>query len=375
MEKNNINSDQYFILELLSNKELSGHEIVLELESQRDFILSGGQCAIYPVLHFLKKKNLLVSRRKRMGEDKKRVVYTITKKGRKQLKITPIQVNMENTTPESDPAPSHRDWSTNASDHVIFFVDRNRVLAELTDHMDDIHKQEKAEGTFSLLSNQAAIGKMGSSEKIGEALKLEHNPWFGRVWLLSRILFVACLLWLALPLYNSGMDMIGGLFYATEPNVYSEEEEKGFYLSEEPTAPHPEANFTKIEMENISQQWENEDYIFVVEAGALWLCEYPSEDGSLLSEYVLRLTTQDKRKKFWMEDMKPSFLCIEDSVGTTYGNEHSNFGDKFWYREGFPPSYSVCIEVTLDSDVQWVDLYFPNMDQGDYMRINIGKGE
>ena len=72
------------LLQLLSEKDMYGYEMIEELEKRSEYVFSLKACTMYPLLHAMESKKHLVSYEKE-AQGKMRRYYTITKQGRAEL--------------------------------------------------------------------------------------------------------------------------------------------------------------------------------------------------------------------------------------------------------------------------------------------------
>ena len=72
------------LLQLLSEKDMYGYEMIEELEKRSEYVVSLKAGTMYPLLHAMESKKHLVSYEKE-AQGKVRRYYTITKQGRAEL--------------------------------------------------------------------------------------------------------------------------------------------------------------------------------------------------------------------------------------------------------------------------------------------------
>jgi DNA-binding PadR family transcriptional regulator len=73
------------ILSILSKKESYGYEIIQSVKEISEGKIAYGEGTLYPVLHKLEKKKLIVSYWKVADSGRKRKYYTLSPKGKKEL--------------------------------------------------------------------------------------------------------------------------------------------------------------------------------------------------------------------------------------------------------------------------------------------------
>lgn len=78
-------SNTLLILNLLKNKNMYGYQIIKELSEKSENVFEMREGTLYPILHSMEEKDLIVSYWDE-STAKKRRYYSITEKGKKQLK-------------------------------------------------------------------------------------------------------------------------------------------------------------------------------------------------------------------------------------------------------------------------------------------------
>ena len=73
------------VMQLLSNGEMYGYQIVESLSSQSGGVFELGQSTLYPMLYNLEGKGLVSSRQKEGPNGRMRRYYRLTTKGKKKL--------------------------------------------------------------------------------------------------------------------------------------------------------------------------------------------------------------------------------------------------------------------------------------------------
>ena len=73
------------VLNLLSQREMYGYELVQEVSTVSQGILNMGQSTLYPMLYGLEAKKLVRSKWRDASNGRRRKYYSLTAKGRKQL--------------------------------------------------------------------------------------------------------------------------------------------------------------------------------------------------------------------------------------------------------------------------------------------------
>ena len=78
-------SSALLVLSLLSEKEYYGYEIIRTLEERSDETFLYNEGTLYPILHKMESKGLVVSYKEKMENGRERKYYQITKAGLSQL--------------------------------------------------------------------------------------------------------------------------------------------------------------------------------------------------------------------------------------------------------------------------------------------------
>ena len=77
---------------------------------------------------------------------------------------------------------------------VRFSLDHDEIRAELTAHLEDEGEYLAArDGLTTSEAEAEAVRRMGDAKTLGKELNKAHDPWIGRLWVLTSILMVAAL--------------------------------------------------------------------------------------------------------------------------------------------------------------------------------------
>ncbi len=71
--------------------------------------------------------------------------------------------------------------------YVKFPFDRSGIRQELSEHMEDLFEDLVAEGVSVSEAKHLAVEYMGNAEEIGKELNKEHKPFWGWLWLITRV--------------------------------------------------------------------------------------------------------------------------------------------------------------------------------------------
>lgn len=78
-------SSALLVLSLLAEKDYYGYEIIRTLEERSDETFQYNEGTLYPILHKMESKGLVVSYKEKMENGRERKYYQITKAGLSQL--------------------------------------------------------------------------------------------------------------------------------------------------------------------------------------------------------------------------------------------------------------------------------------------------
>lgn len=78
-------SSALLVLSLLAEKDYYGYEIIRTLEERSDETFQYNEGTLYPILHKMESKGLVVSYKEKMESGRERKYYQITKAGLSQL--------------------------------------------------------------------------------------------------------------------------------------------------------------------------------------------------------------------------------------------------------------------------------------------------
>ena len=73
---------------------------------------------------------------------------------------------------------------------VKFRWDHDEIRKELDSHILDECEYLEMKGITGEAAESEALKRMGSPKKLGQMLNQAHNPWIGRLWLLTNVLLV-----------------------------------------------------------------------------------------------------------------------------------------------------------------------------------------
>ena len=73
---------------------------------------------------------------------------------------------------------------------VKFSWDHDDIRQELDGHILDECEYLELKGITGDAAESEALKRMGSPKKLGQMLNQAHNPWIGRLWLLTNVLLV-----------------------------------------------------------------------------------------------------------------------------------------------------------------------------------------
>ena len=74
---------------------------------------------------------------------------------------------------------------------VKFSWDHDEIRQELEGHILDECEYLELKGITEEAAEAEALKRMGNPKKLGQMLNQAHNPWIGRLWLLTNVLLVA----------------------------------------------------------------------------------------------------------------------------------------------------------------------------------------
>lgn len=108
------------------------------------------------------------------------------------------------------------------SKQIHFFLDREKIEKELSDHIEDSTLDLMEEGYSKEEAEQIAVNQMGNPTEIGKYLNCEHHPIIGYLWFISTIVSVVMLI----SLIPTGISAVSGLWEMLTPTVVRNYEEK-----------------------------------------------------------------------------------------------------------------------------------------------------
>ena len=86
MKKQNMDRTRLLVMGLLSNGDMYGYQMIVELERRSDGTFSMKEGTLYPVLHGMEKDGLVVAYEQAAPTGRMRKYYRLTRKGKDALK-------------------------------------------------------------------------------------------------------------------------------------------------------------------------------------------------------------------------------------------------------------------------------------------------
>lgn len=106
------------------------------------------------------------------------------------------------------------------SKQIHFFLDREKIEKELSDHIEDSTLDLMEEGYSEIEAQKLAVFQMGNPIEIGQQLNRQHHPVIGYCWLLSTLLSI-CLFISSIPY---AAEQVKGLWNMSHPVIVKDSE-------------------------------------------------------------------------------------------------------------------------------------------------------
>ena len=87
------------------------------------------------------------------------------------------------------------EWCDQVIGQIRFWIDHNKIRAELEDHIEDRCAALEELNYPPELAAERTLAAMGDPVEVGRALDKEHSPWMGWLWVASvSVLAVLCIM-------------------------------------------------------------------------------------------------------------------------------------------------------------------------------------
>lgn len=254
-------------------------------------------------------------------------------------------------------------WLARATRGIRFKPDREAVLTELREHIEDksLDYQRIFPGMTWEEARQRAVSEMGDPEEIGRELARIHKPWLGYLWTVSKVALGLA----AVAAVIAGMSglMAGGAWLRIGDGLKST---------------HPEARVTWVEPCS-DRIYVDGDLVLMTEAARMQFKE------ELRVGAVLRTVSPF----FW--ERENYNLCRRIRAVDSLGNEYPSYEERWgtwgdnaeeWnYVNGhgdgcgpFHKDYPIWV-YGVDPKAEWVRLEYDWMDRSFSMTIDIKEGD
>lgn len=258
-------------------------------------------------------------------------------------------------------------WCRETIANVRFKPDRDKIWDELIAHIEDRTEDMKSRGYTQEEAETRAVAAMGDPEEVGKQLNAVHKPWLGRLWIVSKVLVILCLIALVLVLLTQHplrwFNYDDSSFWETERSEYvtviklnpvCEDKSDGYTF----TVPHAKLTHTAahtVETEN--GPYDVEAFVHL----------------SLIVQATRLLPTAEKCRAFH------DFYAVDD-LGNVYESvleyiswEQALLGN-YEMKNPWSTVYRCWIEE-LDPAAEWVELRYDRDGRDVCLRICLTGGE
>lgn len=246
-------------------------------------------------------------------------------------------------------------WCRDAVRKIRYWKDRNKVYAELYEHMMDRYESLLAKGCSEEEAVKRTIDAMGSAEELAPQLAAIHRPHWAYAAILTRILALA----LACLCFGHG------IVYAVENDIFSS-------TSVDIWDPYTKGGEVCVSHVKPKNSVTCDGYTFRVEEAALWRTYYhqPTPKGEYFDVLYMRLAIFHPIP--WMQEntcMGFGAMWAQDSTGKRYDGVYGvPEGGLFTYR------YEISFQ-DLQEDISWIELHYDRDGRDMVLRVDLPGGD
>lgn len=262
-------------------------------------------------------------------------------------------------------------WCRETIENVRFKPDRDKIWDELMAHIEDRTEAMKQRGYTEEEAECRAVSAMGDPAEVGRQLNAVHKPWLGWLWIASKVLVIAAMLFFIWGLFQWKYSSYG---YKMELSDFSDAYILQNGENELAKMDQPTYLFYDEPVNSIAPLGE-----FEVQLNAVSVWRY---GGGV--EAVGGLLTVDGFLP-WEDPAKLENLYVVDDLGRMYYPRYANNawasmgvgGGKFielWTECRTATQWVYAFEFEPQSQVQWFELRH-NAEEDFVFRIDLTGGE
>lgn len=246
-------------------------------------------------------------------------------------------------------------WCRDAVRKIRYWKDRNKVYAELYEHMMERYESLLEKGYSEEEAVKKTVDAMGSAEELAPQLAAIHRPHWAYAAILTRILALA----LACLCFGYGME------YAIENDIFSS-------ASVDVWDPYTQGGEECVSHVKPKNSVTCDGYTFRVEEAALWRTYYhqPTPKGEYFDVLYMRLAIFHPIP--WMQEntcMGFGTMWAQDSTGKRYDGIYGIPEEGvFTYR------YELSFQ-DLQEDISWIELHYDRDGRDMVLRVDLPGGD
>lgn len=258
-------------------------------------------------------------------------------------------------------------WCRDAVSGIRYWKDRNKVFAELYEHLEDRYASFLEKGYSPETAEKMTLEAMGSATELAPQLAAIHKPYWAYAAIATRVLALA----LAIHCIGFGIRfLMDNTFYDPGDDVWD---------------PYTEGRGERVAYVQPDTRVRASGYTFSVEKAALWRTRYsePTDKGEYFDSLYLQLKVTNPLP--WMREQRAvRHMWAVDSNGTYYQSFENSLdasGDGApWvsYRVFNTGLFTYEYELTFQEpseNMQWVELHYDRDGRNMVLRVDLTGGE
>lgn len=247
-------------------------------------------------------------------------------------------------------------WCRDAVKKIRYWKDRNKVYAELHDHLMDRYESLREKGYTEDEAVKRTLEAMGSADELAPQLAAIHRPHWAYAAILTRIL--ALILFCLCIGRGVQFGMENGFHYYTHSSVWD---------------PFTKGGQERVAYVEPRETAKSDGYTFRVRKAALWRnwFDEPVEGREYFDTLYIQLSASNPLP--WMQENDSLGMTqwwAVDSTGTRYENLKCS---PRRYRL-FTYTYQIDFQE-LQEDISWIELHYDRDGRNVVLHVDLTGGE
>ena len=244
-------------------------------------------------------------------------------------------------------------WCRDAVSKIHYWKDRNKVYAELYEHLEDRYETLLDKGYSEKEAEKMALDAMGSAEELAPQLAAIHKPHWAYAAIFTR--FVALVMICLCIGYGADFFLENVHFLSSSQDIWD---------------PYTQGGEELVAHVKPKDSVSCDGYTFRVDEAALWRTYYdePTPKAEYFDTLYMRLCVTHPLP--WMqENACMDFLWAEDSTGTRY--------DRLPYLPRRTGIFTYVYEMNfqeLQEDIDWIELHYHRDGRNLVLRVDLTGG-